>query len=58
MRYNKDKIQEMQFSFPNLFSNEEEILRIIFGNYIESTDLGKRPLSKLTRDILKELNIT
>ncbi|WP_019229256.1 hypothetical protein [Sedimentibacter sp. B4] len=55
--YNKEKIQEIKYSFPDLFSNEEEIFRIIFGNYIEGIDLGRRPLSKLTKDILEELKI-
>ncbi len=31
--------------------------RIIFGNYVSRSDFGKRPLSKLTSDILTQLNI-
>ena len=29
----------------------------MFGNYIKKVDINKRPLSKLTQDILEELNI-
>lgn len=36
---------------------ENEIDRIVFGNYIEETDFHKRPLSKLTRDIAEELGL-
>ena len=40
-----------------MFGSKEEIMRIIFGNYILPEDMNKRPLSKLTRDILDELKI-
>lgn len=43
--------------FPELFSSDEEVLRIVFGNYIETKDLLKRPLSKLTQDILREIGV-
>lgn len=43
--------------FPDLFESDEELVRTIFGNYIEMDDLLKRPLSKMTHDLLKELEI-
>ena len=43
--------------FPDLFSSDEELIRTIFGNYIREEELLKRPLSKLTRDILEELGL-
>ena len=43
--------------FPELFSSDEEIMRTVFGNYIETKDLLKRPLSKLTQDILREIGV-
>ncbi len=43
--------------FPDLFASEEELLRTIFGNYIEIKDTLKSPLSKLTQDLLIELGI-
>lgn len=55
--YTNSQIIELYDSFPKLFKNKEELIRIAFGNYIELDDLNKRPLSKLTRDILKELGI-
>lgn len=55
--YTNSQIIELYDSFPRLFKNKEELIRIAFGNYIELDDLNKRPLSKLTRDILKELEI-
>lgn len=38
-------------------SSESEIYRLAFGTYIEDANFKKRPLSKLKRDILKELAI-
>lgn len=55
--YSDSWVQEIYESFPILFNNKEEINRLVFGNYIQIEDLGKRPLSKLTRDILLELAI-
>lgn len=43
--------------FPELFSSDEELLRVVFGNYIETEDFLKRPLSKLTQNLLLELGI-
>ena len=41
----------------NTVSSEEELYRLIFGNYIDYSNINSRPLSKLTQDILKELKI-
>ena len=35
----------------------EELYRLAFGTYINEVDFHKRPLSKMKKDILKELNI-
>lgn len=35
----------------------EELYRLAFGTYINELDFHKRPLSKMKKDILKELNI-
>lgn len=37
--------------------NKEEIYRFIFSNYLNEENLSKRPLSKLTKDIVEELNL-
>lgn len=55
--YDKVKIEEYLRVYSDLFYSKEEILRIIFGNYIQEKDHGKRPLAKLTVNILKELGI-
>ncbi len=54
--YNESNIEEL-LEFTDLFASREEILRIIFGNYITDDDLNKRPLAKLTKDICEELGI-
>lgn len=42
-------------SFSGLGLTEKEMNLIIFGNYIEPSEYCKRPLSKLTADILNQL---
>ncbi|MDP8200834.1 MAG: hypothetical protein P9M11_01690 [Candidatus Tenebribacter burtonii] len=42
-------------SFDSLGLSKSEIYKIAFGNYYNSKDFQKRPLSKLTRDIYDEL---
>jgi len=45
-------------SFLRTFSfTEDEIYRYLIGNYNKDEDLHKRPLSKLTKDIVDELNL-
>lgn len=37
--------------------SEDEIYRYLFNNFVKNEDLHKRPLSKLTKDIAKELKL-
>lgn len=55
--YGPEMRNSLMTQFPDLFSSEEELLRIIFGNYIDIKDTLKRPLAKLTQDLLEELGI-
>lgn len=54
--YNTDRIQSLLSDFPDIFSDEKQVRSLIFGQYIDELDVYKRPLAKLTRDILKECN--
>ncbi|WJW97223.1 hypothetical protein [Priestia aryabhattai] len=54
--YNKDEVQYLINSFPGLFKNREEVLRLLTSNYVALPDLEKRVLSKLTRDISRDLD--
>ncbi|MCV6606594.1 MAG: HNH endonuclease [Campylobacterales bacterium] len=40
-----------------LFKNKEDLQRLITCGYVEDKDLHKRPLSKLIKDISKELDV-
>jgi len=52
--YPQSYIEELsQFGF-----SQDEIYRYLFSNYNQDEDLHKRPLSKLIKDISKELNLT
>lgn len=55
--YNDATISNIRSDFPSLFSSDEEVIQMIFGNYIKKIDFLKRPLSKLTHDILEENRI-
>lgn len=56
--YNESYIEELMQNYEGtLFKNREDLLRLIFGGYIADEELGKRPLSKLTKDILEQLEI-
>lgn len=55
--YTDTKIKELFESFHGLFANEEEIIETLFGNFVSNNKLYKRPLAKLTSDILDEIGI-
>ena len=41
--------------YRDLFVSKEELYRVVFGNYYEEEAYGKRPLAKMTSDILRDL---
>jgi hypothetical protein len=56
--YNDDYIKNLFEKYKGtLFSSEEDVKRMVLGNYTNEADYNKRPLSKLTADISKELGI-
>ncbi len=55
--FNPEYMTDLLNTYDGLFESEEELYRIVFGNYMEEYDYGKRPLSKLTKDILSNLLI-
>ena len=55
--YNLDALTPLVESFQGLGKTGEEIDRLIWGSYVEEGQLGKRPLSKLTRDLLEQFEV-
>lgn len=59
--YDKTKIDELcDFKTPSgksLFQSRIEVIEFALGNYISEKKLGKRPLSKFTRDIAYDLGL-
>lgn len=54
--YNDSYIDELMRNYEGtLFKNREDLLRLVFGGYITDEEISKRPLSKLTKDILEQL---
>lgn len=51
-----DKYYEvLSREFPDLKIKPSDFYRVIFGNFWEDEDMGKRPLSKLTKDLVQQL---
>ena len=57
MFYSESQRKEYLENFEGFFTSEEEILTLLFGNYVSEKDFTKRPLAKLTKDILDELGV-
>ena len=55
--YNKLARTEIVDSFQGIFHSEADIYNLIFGKYLSDAEQPKRPLSKLTADILEQLEI-
>ena len=56
--YSDDYLESLLDEYEGkLFNNKEHLLRLITGGYIEDKDINKRPLSKLIKDISKELDL-
>ncbi|MBQ6960580.1 MAG: hypothetical protein IJP78_06355 [Clostridia bacterium] len=55
--YSKTKIDEYYSLYKGLFSSKEELYQIIYGNYLDENSQAKRPLSKLTQDLLFDLGV-
>lgn len=53
----EERIDEIVKRFPGMFLTKEDVISTIYMNDIRKENLGKRPLAKLTRDILEELQI-
>jgi hypothetical protein len=55
--YNQSFKETLQRSFSKLSLNQNDFDRVIIGNYTEDKDIHKRPFSKMTMDIAKQLGL-
>jgi hypothetical protein len=58
--YPDDYLESIQKTFPKLFEgagSTEQMKRLIWGNYTQPEDINRRPLAKLTQDIMDELGL-
>ncbi len=57
--YNESYLDELLTKYEGtLFKNREDLQRLISGGYVSDDEIGKRPLSKLIKDISQELGLT
>ena len=52
--YSPQMIKCLSQQFETLYISPEEIMPLIFGQYLSEKEAGKRPLAKLTQDLLGE----
>lgn len=52
--YDDEYIKSLLVEFPDLFDSEQDVKNLVYLNYLEQKDWGKRILSKLTHDVIKE----
>ena len=45
---------DLKISFRNIGITDETIERILWGNYLDNSQLSRRPLSKMTLDIINQ----
>lgn len=55
--YNDDFYDGLIHDFSKIGKSPSEINQLILGNYIDVADNEKRPLSKLTRDLLRKIGL-
>jgi len=56
--YNESYLDELLTQYEGtLFKNREDLQRLISGGYVSDDEIGKRPLSKLIKDISEELGL-
>ncbi|WP_144507044.1 hypothetical protein [Bacillus mycoides] len=57
LRYDESKINSLCQEFPKLFPSKYDVVRVVYSNYVDATQLDRRALSKLTRDITQEFGM-
>ncbi|ROR41002.1 hypothetical protein [Caminibacter pacificus] len=56
--YNEDYLNELFKKYEGtFFKNLEDLMRLVSGGYVSDSEINKRPLSKLIKDISEELGI-
>ncbi|WP_394771977.1 hypothetical protein [Mucilaginibacter sp.] len=55
IRYGEDNAETLYKVFNLLDTNKEEFYRFYFSNYFEEKNFNRRPMAKLTKDILKQV---
>lgn len=55
IRYGEDNAETLNNVFNLLDTNKEEFYRFYFGNYFDEKNFNRRPMAKLTKDILKQV---
>ncbi|KMK92428.1 hypothetical protein, partial [Rossellomorea marisflavi] len=52
-----ERIKEIHSTLPDLFKSENDVLQTLYLSYFNEQDVGKRPLSKLTKDVYDQITL-
>jgi hypothetical protein len=56
--YSESQVQELWDTYrDDVFQSKAEVVQMIMGNYVQSTDIHKRPLAKLTKDLAEQFDL-
>ncbi|MFA2833450.1 hypothetical protein AB1I80_24405 [Bacillus paranthracis] len=55
--YPEDYIESLLASYPSIFTNKEDVMRMIYSSEVNERKFNQRPFSKLITDISKELQL-
>jgi hypothetical protein len=55
--YNDSYIYDIYNTYSNIFEDKADVYKMIIGNYVNDSDLNKRPLAKFTKDIAREFKL-
>lgn len=55
--YSPEYITSLYNEYSQIFSDKSDVYKMILGNYVVDSDIDKRPLSKLIKDISEEFGL-
>lgn len=55
--YNQLMCKNIAEEFQGIFTTQQQVYDLVWGKYLQDVELEKRPLSKLTKDILEQIGI-
>lgn len=55
--YSQNYVNELFEEYSDIFDSKEDLLKMIYGNYVLAENIHERPLAKLTKDLMEDFSI-